>query len=246
MKTELAAQNLDLGVDAFFEVDYEKAIGYATDSIGQEASEEAYGFKSQMQYLTRDFDGAFATLEEYRSRFPASGADDLLRAYLLCLRGSTDGDLILGNLRTALEDGFGGLDHETFWLMVEEFDGFSRFRDAFPVQYASLQALKTAAPDVAPGAGGVSKFVKNNGVGPAFFIKHEHMWMIRVFRDLEALIASVVIPKPYNYLVSQAIKVRTSFINARNRNQRGVRLQWTYISWVPSLVFIELFLTYPQ
>ncbi len=94
--------------------------------------------------------------------------------------------------------------------------------------------------------GGVTKFDNGKGkIGPAIYIAHQEMWMLKAARDLEALIARIAVPKPYGSLVSQVIKLRTSFIQTKDRGN-GVKLQWTHATWIPTVVSLEGFLASSQ
>ncbi len=95
-------------------------------------------------------------------------------------------------------------------------------------------------------AGGVTKFDNGKGkIGPAIYIAHQDMWMIKAVRDLEALIARIAVPKPYGSLAVQVIKLRTSLIQTKDKGN-GVKLQWTHAAWIPTVVSMEGFWTYSQ
>jgi hypothetical protein len=242
---EYASEYLESACQGYFDVDYEQALTDVNTSIAYASINEAWSLKAQLQYLMTDTSGAAITLAGYKASFPNDGCADLLQAYFTCLNGTGGGSQLLGDLQSALGKDYAGLGYEGFWGMVEEFEGFSYFRDNFPAEYASLEAMKTSAP--VPAAGdGETKFVKhNNKIGPALYIKHSDMWMLNVVRDLEKLIAGVVIPKPYNWIVKEVIKQRTVMIKAKDKG-RGVMLQWTVASWVPSITVMEAFYTYSQ
>jgi hypothetical protein len=242
--SEYASDYLNSAYDAYFNADYPQVLADIETSLTYEATSDALLFKAQVEYNIKNTGEAYRLLDSCEGSFPEDGTANLLRACFLSLDESADGELMLTQLQTAHDKEFGGLGYESFWAMAEEFDGFSHFRDNFPVQYASLEAMKTAAPDDSLGGDGVTKFQKQ-AIGPALYICHGDMWMISIARQLEALIARVCIPKPYNYFVSEAIKLRTSFIKNKDKG-RGVKLQWTWAVWVPSLVTIEGFWTSSQ
>jgi hypothetical protein len=94
--------------------------------------------------------------------------------------------------------------------------------------------------------GGVTKFDNGKGkIGPAIYVAHQDMWMIKSVRDLEAMLARLLVPKPYGSLVSQAVKARSTMIASKDKGS-GVRLQWTHATWGPAGVGIEGFWTFPQ
>jgi len=104
--------------------------------------------------------------------------------------------------------------------------------------FATEQAEQTA--------GGETKFDNGKGkIGPAIYIAHQDMWMIKAVRDLEALIARIAVPKPYGSLAVQVIKLRTSLIQTKDKGN-GVKLQWTHAAWIPTVVSMEGFWTYSQ
>ncbi len=116
---------------------------------------------------------------------------------------------------------------------------------AMGAQIAFGQQNEQSAPTAPPEAG-VTKFDNGKGkIGPAIYIAHQDMWMLKAARDLEALIARIAVPKPYGSVVAQAIKIRTSFIQTKDRGN-GVKLQWTHITWVPTVASLELFLASSQ
>lgn len=238
--TEYADEYLNYAYQDFFDVDYSEALKDVDVSIAYAPTNGALSLKAQLQYLTGEYAAANDTLVTFEALFPNDGAKDFLRAYFLSLKATDGGDQILSHLQAALAHDYAGLGYESFWAMVEEFDSLKYFRNNFQAQYASLEAMKTPEPDI-EGAG-VTRFVKAHGIiGPALYISHEDMWMLKAVRDLEALIARVAIPKPYGSLVSQAIKIRTTFIQQKDNKNCGVKLQWTILTWIADPKLIELF-----
>ncbi len=239
---EKAEDALNSAYNNYFVADYDQSMEDVDSSLAYSTTEDALLFKAQLQDIMDEKTAADATLDTFNAAYPTQGTGYLLRAYFLSKDESTDGDKIFDNLKEALDKNYGDIGYETYWDMVEDFEGFAYFRTNFPTLYASLEALKQGNQDTA--REGVTKYEKGK-IGPAIYIKHADMWMIKSVRDLEALLFSIALPKPYNYLVSQAIQVRTFFINAKDKG-RGVKMQWTWAIWVPNLTTLELFWTSSQ
>jgi len=238
---EYAQEYLDNAYDAFDEVNYEQALTDVNTSIAYQPTSEAFLFKAQIQYCYPwNTAEAFETLVSGEALFADEGAFNLIRAYFLCINTTSEGDQILTNLQLALNKDYGGIGYESFWAMVEEFNGFFYFRNNFPTQYASLEAQKTSSPALTVQPGGVTKYVKKDKVGPAIYVAHGDMWMIKAVRDCEAMLARIFVPAPYGGLVSAVIQLRTTFIYTKDKGN-GVKLQWTYASWIPSMVALETF-----
>ena len=108
-----------------------------------------------------------------------------------------------------------------------------------PCVYAD-EGNSEGAPEVGAGGTGMTRFTEKGLIGPSLYIGHEWIPLLEIAREREAMIASLALPSPYSTLVSEAIKTRTHFIKLKDKG-RGVKLQWTKLIWIPSLVSLELF-----